>query len=137
MVHAAVLENLHQAAQAAGTGKVVGPVGFRLGPDTVIAPDVAFIRRDGHPETLVGWPEFGPDLAIEILAYDDDPSWMERRIAYFLAAGSSTVWVLDPESITVSVYDKSGEFRTLNADDMIDAPDLLPGFSVPVRTMFE
>jgi hypothetical protein len=32
---------------------------------------------------------------------------------------------------------KSGVFRTLTADDLIDAPELLPGFSIQVRTLFE
>ena len=43
------------------------------------------------------------------------------------------MWVLDPESVTVNVYEKLGVFRTLAADDLIDAPELLPGFSIPVR----
>jgi hypothetical protein len=45
------------------------------------------------------------------------------------------VWVLDAESVTV--YQKPDVFRTLTADDRIDAPELLPGFSIPVRTLFE
>ena len=60
-----------------------------------------------------------------------------RKIAQYLAAGTSVVWVLDPESVTVNVYEKLGVFRTLAADDLIDAPELLPGFSIPVRTLFE
>jgi hypothetical protein len=47
------------------------------------------------------------------------------------------VWVLDPESVTVNVYQRPGVFRTLTADDRINAPELLPGFSIPVRTLFE
>jgi Uma2 family endonuclease len=62
---------------------------------------------------------------------------MRRKIRRYLAAGTSTVWVLDPESVTVIVYEKHGAFRTLTADEWIDAPELLPGFSIPVRTLFE
>jgi hypothetical protein len=35
------------------------------------------------------------------------------------------------------VYEKHGAFRTLTADDSIDARELLPGFSILVRTLFE
>jgi Uma2 family endonuclease len=81
--------------------------------------------------------EFGPDLAVEILSPDDNAARLQRKINRYLAAGTSLVWVMDPDSITVAVYHKSGVFRTLNAEDLIDAPELLPGFSVPVRTLFE
>ena len=52
-------------------------------------------------------------------------------------AGTSVVWVLDPESVTFNVYEKSGVFRTLTAADSIEAPELLPGFSMSVRALFE
>ncbi len=107
------------------------------GTDTVIAPDVAFVWKERHPETIEGWPEFGPDLAVGILSADGGAAWVARKVAHYFAAGTSVVWVVDPESETVDVYERSGSFRTLTADDIIDAPGLLPGFAVPVRTLFE
>jgi hypothetical protein len=62
--------------------------------------------------------------------------WPVRNNRY-LGADTGIVWVLDPDSIAVNVYQKQGVFRTLTADDLIDAPELLPGFSIPVRTLFE
>jgi len=62
---------------------------------------------------------------------------LQRKIGRYLAAGTSIVWVLDPDSVSVSVYQTPGVFRTLTADDQIEAPELLPGFSIPVRTLFE
>jgi Uma2 family endonuclease len=44
MVHTAVLAALSQAATEAGSGIVLGRCGFRLAPEVVQAPDVAFIR---------------------------------------------------------------------------------------------
>ena len=81
--------------------------------------------------------EFGPDLAVEILSPDDNAARLQRKIARYLAAGTSIVWVMDPEAVTTTVYRNSGIFQTLNADDLIDAPDLLSGFSIPVRALFE
>jgi Uma2 family endonuclease len=117
---------------------VVIESGFRLAPDVIHAPDVAFIRKERRTEMVAGrYCEFSPDLAVEILSPDDNAARLQRKIARYLAAGTSIVWVLDPESITISVYQKPGAFRTLTADDCIDAPELLPGFSIPVRTLFE
>jgi Uma2 family endonuclease len=137
-VQRAVAVALDQAAKNAGSGMVFTECGFRLAPDVVQAPDVAFIREERLAE--VDWDrycEFGPDLAVEILSPNDNAARLQRKIAQYFAAGTSVVWVLDPESVTLNVYEKSGVFRTLTADDSIDAPELLPGFSIPVRTLFE
>ena len=46
--------------------------GFRLAPEVIQAPDVAFVREarrgDISPDRYC---EFGPDLAVEILSPDD------------------------------------------------------------------
>jgi Uma2 family endonuclease len=137
-VQRAVAVALDEAVRQAGSGIVLTECGFRLAPDVVQAPDVAFIREERTAE--IAWDrycEFGPDLAVEILSPDDNAARLQRKITKYLAAGTNTVWVLDPDSITVNVYQKPDVFRTLNADDRIDAPELLPGFSVAVRTLFE
>jgi Uma2 family endonuclease len=137
-VQRAVAVALDQAARKAGSGMVVTECGFRLAANVVRAPDVAFIREERL--TDIPWDrycEFGPDLAVEILSPDDNAGRLQRKITQYLKAGTHTVWVLDPETVTVNVYQKPGAFRTLTADDSIDAPELLPGFSIPVRTLFE
>ncbi len=138
MVQAAVADALRQAARKAGSGMVLTECGFRLAPDVVQAPDVAFIREERRAE--IAWDrycEFGPDLAVEILSPEDNAGRLQRKVARYLAAGTGIVWVLDPDSVAVTVYRKSGVFRTLNAGETIDAPELLPGFSIQVRALFE
>ncbi len=138
MVQAAVAGALRDATRAARSGIVMTECGFRLAPDVVQAPDIALIREERRSQ--IAWDrycEFGPDLAVEILSPDDNAGRLQRKINRYLAAGTSVVWVLDPDSITVTVYQKSGAFRTLTADDAIDIPELLPGFSIPVRALFE
>jgi Uma2 family endonuclease len=137
-IQAAVSHALSKAAEKTGAGVVLIECGFRLAPDVAQAPDVVFIREERRAEiTWDRYCEFGPDLAVEILSPDDSAARLQRKISRHLAAGTSIVWVLDPDSITVHVYQKPDVFRSLTADDRIDAPDLLPGFSIPVRTLFE
>ena len=138
MVQAAVAEALRQAVRKAGSGIVLTECGFRLASDVVQAPDVAFIREDRRAD--IAWDrycEFGPDIAVEILSPDDNAQRLQRKIARYPGAGTVVVWVLDPDAITVSTYHRSGAFRILTAVDTIDAPELLPGFSTAVRTLFE
>src|SRR5690349_10831178 len=50
--------------------------GFKLTsqPDTVRAPDVAFVSRERIPEQTRGFPATAPDLAVEVLSPEDHPS---------------------------------------------------------------
>src|SRR3972149_1026687 len=61
-----------------GLGVVLGAeTGFRIArdPDTVRAPDVAFVRSDRVPAApLSGFFPGAPDLAVEILSPDDRAS---------------------------------------------------------------
>jgi Uma2 family endonuclease len=82
-----------------------------LAPDVVQAPDVAFIRGERTAE--IAWDrycEFGPDLAVEILSPDDNAARLQRKISGYLTAGTSILWVMDPDSITVNVYQKPDVF---------------------------
>ena len=138
MVQRAVAVALDRAVRKAGAGMVLTECGFRLAPDVVQAPDVAFIREERRPE--IAWDrycEFGPDLAVEILSPEDNAARLQRKISRYLAAGTAIVWVLDPDSVTVTAYQRHGAFRTSTADDWIEVPGLLPGFSIQVRALFE
>ncbi len=137
-VQAAVAVALDRAAREAASGIVVTECGFRLAPAVVRAPDVAFIGENRRTEiTWDRYCEFGPDLAVEILSPEDNAARIQKKIRQYFAAGTSIVWVLDSDSVTVTAYQKEGVFRTYGPEDRIDAPELLPGFSVQVKTLFE
>jgi hypothetical protein len=46
------------------------------------------------------------------------------------------VWTVYPEQKQVHVLEASGADRILNAADTLDCPELLPGFSVCVESLF-
>jgi Uma2 family endonuclease len=111
--------------------------GFRLRDDTVRAPDVAFVRaeRVSKPHGK-GFAKGAPDLAVEISPSDSVPQLM-RKVKQYLAAGCHTVWVVYPERQEIHVFEGSGVDRLLHAGDTMEAPELLPGFCVPVSDLFE
>jgi Uma2 family endonuclease len=117
---------------------VVGETGFRLSGDTVRAPDVAFVRRD-RVESIrsKGFAKGAPDLAVEIFSPSDNVRQLMRKVKQYFAAGCHTVWIVYPERQEINVLEASGADRLLTVEDTIDAPDLLPGFSVPVAELFE
>ena len=54
----------------------------------------------------------------------------------YIAAGISLIWLVDPESRTVTVY--AGRLRGLELDetDQLDGGDVLPGFACKVGDLF-
>ena len=118
---------LDQHVRAHDLGVVLTEVGFKLSrdPDTVRAPDVAFIRRDRISKpTPVGFWRGAPDLAIEVLSPDDSAGEIARKTAEYLRAGTRLVLVVDPEQRTARA---SGSDEPANrAHDEIDLGAVLP-----------
>jgi len=115
-----------------------GDTGFRLNDRTVFAPDVAFVRKE-RVEVVrsKSFANGAPDLAVEIFSPSDGPRQATRKVKQYIAAGCHTVWVGYPKSKKVVVFEASGEERTLHESDRLEAPELLPGFSVKVADLFD
>ena len=106
--------------------------GFKLAsnPDTVRAPDIAFVTRERlPPPTTTGYPALAPDLAVEVLSPGDRPGDVLAKVADWLSAGTRLVWVLDPQRRLARVYRHDGSETFVTAEDPLDGEDVLPGFS--------
>lgn len=106
--------------------------------DTVLAPDVGFIRRDQLPN---GMPETGyipapPDLAIEIVSPNDAADEIEAKIQDYLAGGTRLIWYLYLKTRTLHVITVAGAIR-LGENDTLDGGDVLPGFTLALKDLFE
>jgi Uma2 family endonuclease len=121
-------------------GLVVAEVGFRLShdPDTVRAPDVAFVRRARIPAegVPVGYWEGAPDLAVEVVSPSDSAEDVREKIGEYLAAGASLVWIVYPRGQTVDVWRADGSRVALSSDGTLEGEDVVPGFSLPVAEIF-
>lgn len=107
-------------------------------PDTVRAPDAAFVRRERVEEVgdAAGfWPE-APDLAVEVVSPGDAYAEVEGKVAEWLRAGSRMVIVVDPTNRTVRVHRPPAEAATLVEGGEIDGADVVPGWRLPVRELF-
>ena len=109
---------------------------LEIGPDTVRAPDVAWIAPGRLPEGTVGYPNLAPDLAVEVKSPGNSYPEMQRKAEMWLSFGVRQVWNVDPEHATVTIYRSGAEPVTLGEDDTIDGGDLLPGFTAPVWSLF-
>ena len=121
-----------------GTLAIAEP-GFQIAhdPDTVRAPDVAFVRADRIPPGGVkGFFQGPPDIAVEVVSPNDRASEVMAKAQDWLQAGCPLVWVVDPETRTISIYRSRSEISVLNETDTLTGGDVLPGFSVPVGKIF-
>jgi Uma2 family endonuclease len=109
---------------------------LRRNPDTVRAPDVAFVRRERVPEIVpTGYSDLAPDLVIEVLSPGDRPGAVLAKVADWLDAGTRLAWVVDPERRSARVYREDGTEATLSVDDRLDGETVLPEFSCLLRTI--
>ncbi len=106
-------------------------------PDTVRAPDAAFISNERLPSggLPAGYLEMAPDLAVEVVSPGDSAADVQERIEDWLRAGTRLVWVVYPKTRAVAVYQPGGEARILSSGDVLDGGAVLPGFSAPVSAI--
>ena len=117
-------------------GLVFVETGFRLNRDTVRAPDVSLIRLErASILDLESRFECAPDLAVEVISPSETASEIAHKVKQYLQAGSA-VWVVYPDDRTVHVFETSKNARILEGDDLLEAPSLLPGFSIRVNELF-
>ncbi|HYO49120.1 MAG TPA: Uma2 family endonuclease, partial [Chloroflexia bacterium] len=62
---------------------------------------------------------------------------VREKVRDFLAAGKPLVWTVYPRTGEVIVHTADGLARTYSADDLLEHPDVLPGFSCKVVELFE
>jgi Uma2 family endonuclease len=120
-------------------GRVVGTdVGFKFPNSNVRSPDVVFVRKEKLPggEGPIGFPEFVPDLCVEVLSPSDRMRHVAQKIGEFLDCGVPIVWLVDPERKSVTVYRSLSQTEQFHGDDVITAEPILPGFSCPVSRFF-
>lgn len=135
-----VSTSLDQNVRANGLGVVfAAETGFKIStnPDTVRAPDAAFVRRErveavGEAEGY--WPG-APDLALEVVSPNDRFAEVEK-VADWLAAGTRMVVVANPQGRTVTVRLSVNEARILSEKEILDGGKVVPGWTLPVADVF-
>ena len=132
---------LRNHVRSLGLGQVfAAETGFTLqrNPDTVRAPDAAFVAKDRMPqgETPDGYLALAPDLAIEVISPNDRPRAVREKVADWLNAGTRLVWVIYPASRTVTVHRPPSSVEELGGEDTLDGAEVIPGFSCVLGELF-
>lgn len=132
---------LAQHVKENGLGEVyAAETGFKLRstPDTVRAPDIAFINRQRVKEvgeTKGFWPG-APDLAVEVNSPSDTVREVEKKVMEWLEFGCRAVWVVSAKLRTVTVYRSLTQIVVLTEKDTLDGGDVIPGFRLSIAEIF-
>lgn len=107
-------------------------------PDSVLAPDGAFVRQEridalGIPAEY--FPE-APALVIEVRSKEDTSAKLAAKMERWLAAGVELGWAVDPKARSVTVYHPTRERRTLTGDEVLSGEQVVPGFECRVADLF-
>ena len=78
-----------------------------------------------------------PDIAIEVASPTDRSAALMRRVAEFLEAGASELWLAYRDRNEIHVYSQAEPVRLLTETDTLTSETLLPGLSIPVASIFD
>lgn len=112
---------------------------IRRNPDVVLSPDAAYISYERLPGGVLpeGFIDGTPDLVAEIISPGDLYTEVDEKVAQWLAAGTRMVLVINPRRRTVVVHRATSSATSLTEADQLDGADVVPGWTMPVRGLFE
>jgi Uma2 family endonuclease len=123
-------------------GRVIMPeTGFIVSdpaePDTVLAPDLAFVKAGRLPdpgaEPTRAFPRLAPELVVEVASPSQRRPELAAKARLWLSAGTTAVWVVWPAVREVDVWlSGRSDATTLHSDDTLEGWDILPEFTLPL-----
>ena len=133
--HQALVQDLYERLeQTAGRERVLfSPVDTFLDehnvfqPDLLVLPEGARISPGDRRVPL-------PVLVVEVLSPSTAGKDRREKREEYLAAGVSEVWLVDPDSRSVTLWDRSGS-RTVRDDERLRST-ILPGFELSPAGVF-
>jgi Uma2 family endonuclease len=110
--------------------------GYQIAGERYI-PDIAFVVRSRQSKPSEdAYSAITPDLAVEVLSPSNSPHDMRVKVGTCLAVGT-TVWAVDPDRKLVEVYAPGQPVKKVGLDGVLDGGDVLPGFTVAVKDIFQ
>ncbi len=112
---------------------------LRRSPDTVRAPDAAFVSHERLASmTLLpeGYFPGPPDFAVEVLSPSDRAPEVDAKVADWLKCGCRAVLVLDPATRRARLHRPDQDDASFLDSDVVTLEDLLPGWSLDLGAVF-
>ena len=119
---------------------MTGETGFVIerDPDTVRAPDLAFLASDRSPSSPhPGYRDGTPTIAVEIISPSDRLTDVMQKADQWLNAGCQSVWLIDPQRKKATICRLvEKQLQATDTDEIVE-PELLPGFTLDTATLWQ
>jgi Uma2 family endonuclease len=126
-----------------GRGLVVMPTDVKMDEYNVYGPDLLWFREERKPADLNEYPEWVPDLCVEIRSPSTWRYDVGAKKRVYEEGGLAELWLVDDAADTVLVYRRSKPgARTFDValelvpGDVLESPGL-PGFELPLDELFK
>ncbi len=134
-----IARHLEDFVRAHELGRVTVENDFRLAPETVRNPDIAFIANEpfSRMDVDVSPIEGVPNLAVEVVSPGNSAQDMLTKVHQYLDAGCQAVWVFYPKLKIVEIYEPN-VIRELAAPASLDEEKLFGRhkYSLPLAAVF-
>jgi Uma2 family endonuclease len=105
--------------------------------------EVCFVRNDrmsAYKNATPDWPDLplmiAPDIAVNVLPYDGSVLPSNSKFGRYLENGVEIVWLLYPKRKLLEVR-KRNEHWLVERDDILTCDEIMPGFELPLKAIFE
>ena len=76
-----------------------------------------------------------PDFVAEIRSPGNSLTYLQRKMAEYIAAGARLGWLIDPRNRRVTIYRPGQEPETLADPEILTGEEVMPGFEFRVREL--
>ncbi|HEV8324683.1 MAG TPA: Uma2 family endonuclease [Myxococcota bacterium] len=115
------------------------PIDVIVADDTIVQPDLVFLRREQLGLVSARGIEGAPDLIIEILSPKTARVDRTTKMRLYARAGVREYWIVDPDAAAVEVYalaERTFELAATAARGGQVRSPLLPELVLPVDAIF-
>lgn len=104
-------------------------------------PDISYVSYERWPRNKPvtddeAW-DVVPDLAVEVVSPSDKADALLEKVEEYFFAGVLQVWVVYPRRRVVYVYESFTRINVIAEGQELDGGTILPGFRLPLATLFE
>lgn len=137
-----LMQHINNYLDATAKGRAYDQASCTLGntdPEASwVEPDVSFVAAGRTPPEFSGPIPVAPDLIVEVWSPSDSTERIQEKLATYQAAGVKVVWSVYLLFQYVVIHKLNDTRRELiDLMDELDGSDTLPGFKLPVKTLFE
>jgi Uma2 family endonuclease len=114
--------------------------GFKLPNGATRSPDASWVEISRWNALLSQerkrFLPLCPDFAIELVSETDDLEDVQAKMQEYIENGLKLGWLINPKSKQVEIYRPGQEVEVLQSPASISGEDILPGFTLDMRSIF-